>query len=280
MIAAINGYALGKEELELALLCDILLASEVARFAAPEIKLGSFPGDGGTQRLPRLVGQSFAMQMVLTGAMVDAVLAERKGLVSEVLAAERLLPRALEIAGDIACRSVAITPLAKRARAGRRRGALGGRTGDRARAGRRLLRDRRPDRKACGPSPRSASPCSGGGDHRHRRNRSMWDYIIAGASSAGCVLANRPSEDPDVKVLLLEAGSRDRNPMIHIPGGIGKLFRAGVNWRFHTVPQRHLDNRRIWYPAGQDPRRLELDQRDDLYPRPAGGLRPPGSARQ
>ncbi|MDQ0468636.1 enoyl-CoA hydratase-related protein [Labrys wisconsinensis] len=114
MIAAINGYALGGG-LELALLCDILLASEVARFATPEIKLGSFPGDGGTQRLPRLVGQSFAMQMVLTGAMVDAVLAERKGLVSEVLAAERLLPRALEIAGDIACRSVAITPLAKRA---------------------------------------------------------------------------------------------------------------------------------------------------------------------
>ncbi|WP_192259870.1 enoyl-CoA hydratase-related protein [Mesorhizobium caraganae] len=114
IVAAVNGYALGGG-LELALLCDIIIASQTAQFATPEIKIGSFPGDGGTQRLPRLVGKSFAMQMVLTGDMVDATLAERKGLVSEVVAADRLLPRALEIAGAIAAKSVAITPYAKKA---------------------------------------------------------------------------------------------------------------------------------------------------------------------
>lgn len=114
IIAAVNGYALGGG-LELALLCDIIIASQAAQFATPEIKIGSFPGDGGTQRLPRLVGKSFAMQMVLTGDMVDATLAERKGLVSEVVEADRLLPRALEIAAAIAARSVAITPYAKKA---------------------------------------------------------------------------------------------------------------------------------------------------------------------
>ena len=114
IIAAVNGYALGGG-LELALLCDIIIAAEGAKFATPEIKIGSFPGDGGTQRLPRLVGKSFAMQMVLTGEMVDAELAERKGLISEVVPAERLLPRALEIAASIAAKSSAITPYAKKA---------------------------------------------------------------------------------------------------------------------------------------------------------------------
>lgn len=114
MIAAVNGYALGGG-LELALLCDILIASASASFATPEIKIGSFPGDGGTQRLPRLVGKSFAMQMVLTGMMVDATLAERKGLVSETVEPERLLDRAVEIAAEIARMSVAITPFAKKA---------------------------------------------------------------------------------------------------------------------------------------------------------------------
>lgn len=78
-----------------------------------------------------------------------------------------------------------------------------------------------------------------------------WDYIIIGAGSAGCVLANRLSEDPTTRVLLLEAGSRDWNPMIHIPGGLGKLFGPGVNWRFKTVPQRHMNNREVWYPQGK-----------------------------
>jgi len=114
LIAAVNGYAMGGG-LELALLCDIVLASDTAKFATPEIRIGSFPGDGGTQRLPRMVGQSFAMQMVLTGMTVDAALAERKGLVSETVAPVALMERALEIAGEIAAMSVAVTPHAKRA---------------------------------------------------------------------------------------------------------------------------------------------------------------------
>jgi enoyl-CoA hydratase len=114
IIAAVNGFALGGG-LELALLCDIVIAAEGAKFATPEIKIGSFPGDGGTQRLPRLVGKSFAMQMILTGEMVEATLAERKGLVSEVVAQGRLSLRALEIAALIAEHSIAVTPYAKKA---------------------------------------------------------------------------------------------------------------------------------------------------------------------
>ena len=114
LIAAVNGYALGGG-LELALLADIILAARGAQFATPEIKIGAFPGDGGTQRLPRAVGKSFAMQMVLTGMMVDADLAERKGLVSEVTEPDALIRRAVEIATQIAGMSVAITPYAKRA---------------------------------------------------------------------------------------------------------------------------------------------------------------------
>lgn len=114
LFGAINGYALGGG-LELALLCDILIASDAASFGFPEINIASFPGDGGSQRLPRLVGRSFAMQMILTGERISAALAERKGLVSEVVAAEQLLPRALELAGLIAGKSSAITPYAKQA---------------------------------------------------------------------------------------------------------------------------------------------------------------------
>lgn len=78
-----------------------------------------------------------------------------------------------------------------------------------------------------------------------------WDYIIVGAGSAGCALANRLSEDSAVNVLLLEAGSKDWNPFIHMPGGLGKLFGPGVNWRFYTTPQKQLDNREVWYPQGK-----------------------------
>lgn len=114
IIAAINGYALGGG-LELALLCDILIAAEGARLGTPEITIGSFPGDGGTQRLARLVGKSFAMQMILTGEPISADLAERKGLVSEIVPEAQLLPRCIAIAHQIAAHSLAVTPYAKAA---------------------------------------------------------------------------------------------------------------------------------------------------------------------
>jgi choline dehydrogenase len=79
----------------------------------------------------------------------------------------------------------------------------------------------------------------------------MYDYVIVGAGSAGCVLANRLSEDPSKRILLLEAGGRDTNPFIHMPAGFGKLQKPSVNWCFQTAPQEHLNNREIWYPQGK-----------------------------
>lgn len=79
-----------------------------------------------------------------------------------------------------------------------------------------------------------------------------YDYIIVGAGSAGCVLANRLSMDPDLRVLLLEAGLRDSHPLIHIPVGNGKIIpKAKYNWKYETEPQPHLDNRRILWPRGK-----------------------------
>ncbi|WP_242111442.1 GMC family oxidoreductase [Luteimonas aquatica] len=79
-----------------------------------------------------------------------------------------------------------------------------------------------------------------------------YDYIIVGAGSAGCVLANRLTEDPAVRVLLLEAGPRDWNPFIHMPAGLAKLVgRKGINWNYDTAPEPQLDNRRLWWPRGK-----------------------------
>ncbi|AWV08266.1 GMC family oxidoreductase [Marilutibacter maris] len=80
----------------------------------------------------------------------------------------------------------------------------------------------------------------------------MYDYIIIGAGSAGCVLANRLSEDPDVRVLLLEAGPRDRHPFIHMPAGIAKLVGIKrLNWDYYTAPEPQLDGRTLWWPRGK-----------------------------
>ena len=101
VIAAVSGFALGGG-CELAMMCDFVIAADTARFGQPEIKLGIIPGVGGTQRLPRAVGKSKAMDLCLTGRMMDAAEAERAGLVSRVVPAGRVLDEALEAAATIA----------------------------------------------------------------------------------------------------------------------------------------------------------------------------------
>jgi len=101
LICAVNGYAMGGG-MELALACDIRVASDNAVFALSEVRIGSIPGAGGTQRLPRAIGSSNAMLMLLTGDRVDAAEAMRIGLVSKVVSREQLLPAAQEIARRIA----------------------------------------------------------------------------------------------------------------------------------------------------------------------------------
>jgi len=101
VIAAVAGFALGGG-CELAMMCDMILAADSARFGQPEIKLGVIPGAGGTQRLPRAIGKAKAMDMVLTGRMIDAAEAERCGLVSRVVPSDKLLDDALAI-GELIC---------------------------------------------------------------------------------------------------------------------------------------------------------------------------------
>lgn len=112
VIAAVAGYALGGG-CELAMMCDFILAADTAKFGQPEIKLGVIPGSGGTQRLPRAVGKSKAMEMVLTGRMMDAAEAERAGLVSRIVVADRLLDDAIETATVIAGMSLPAAMMAK-----------------------------------------------------------------------------------------------------------------------------------------------------------------------
>jgi enoyl-CoA hydratase len=114
ILAAVAGYALGGG-CELAMMCDIILAADTAQFGQPEIKLGVMPGIGGSQRLTRFVGKAKAMEMCLTGRMMDAAEAERAGLVSRVIAADRLLDEAMKVAETIASMSLPIAMMTKEA---------------------------------------------------------------------------------------------------------------------------------------------------------------------
>jgi len=112
VIAAVSGYALGGG-CELAMMCDLIIAADNAKFGQPEIKLGIIPGAGGTQRLPRAVGKAKAMDLVLTARMMDATEAERAGLVSRVVPADKVLDEAIGAATVIASMSLPSVMMAK-----------------------------------------------------------------------------------------------------------------------------------------------------------------------
>ncbi|MCF5703365.1 enoyl-CoA hydratase [Pseudomonas syringae] len=112
IIAAVNGFALGGG-CELALMCDFILAGDNARFGQPEINLGVLPGMGGTQRLTRAVGKAKAMEMCLSGRLIDAVEAERCGIVARIVPSDELLDEALRVAAVIASKSLPIAMMVK-----------------------------------------------------------------------------------------------------------------------------------------------------------------------
>ena len=112
VVAAVAGFALGGG-CELAMMCDIVIAADSAKFGQPEIKLGIIPGAGGTQRLPRAVGKAKAMDLVLTARMMDAAEAERAGLVSRVVPADKLLAEALAVGASLCSLSAPSLMMAK-----------------------------------------------------------------------------------------------------------------------------------------------------------------------
>ena len=112
VIAAVAGYALGGG-CELAMMCDIVIAAESAKFGQPEINLGVLPGSGGTQRLPRAVGKAKAMDLCLTARMMDAAEAERAGLVSRVVPNGKLMEEAMAVAEKIASYSLPVVMMVK-----------------------------------------------------------------------------------------------------------------------------------------------------------------------
>jgi enoyl-CoA hydratase len=114
VIAAVAGFALGGG-CELAMMCDFILAADTAKFGQPEITIGTIPGSGGTQRLTRLIGKSKAMEMCMTGRLMDAIEAERAGLVSRIVPAAELLDEALKVAARIAGLSRPAVMMAKEA---------------------------------------------------------------------------------------------------------------------------------------------------------------------
>jgi enoyl-CoA hydratase len=166
-IAAVAGYALGGG-CELAMMCDLILAAESARFGQPEINLGVMPGIGGTQRLTRLIGRAKAMDLILTGRTMDAAEAERAGLVSRVVPDDRLLAEASEVATRIAARGRTATRFAREAvgraeEVGLREGILFERrtfhalfaTEERTEGMRAFLEKREPDFLGRRPAPRT-----------------------------------------------------------------------------------------------------------------------------